>query len=213
MAMTFYANENYSHSYLPTLLARDIQTYILDVDDTIFHADTHLHDAIQRKICDDANVNRELLASREEWRDAGRISCDGILKPADLAWAFPLIVDVYRCINRNALTGYLRRVYDVDYSVIPPQPAFVAAIDTLRAHGKRLVFYTNGPFGTLDCPLHVNKILHQLGFAPDAFTEGDVVDLLKTDRNPGLVQAFGFKLKRWQTYSANRRNKVLKECA
>jgi len=181
---------------LSKLLADKIDTIILDGDDCIYHPATGLHDQIKKRIVADANANEELKEFRQDWARTTRISADGNIAPRDLGWIYPLIVDHYRQKGPEELMRYVQRVYDVDYSVIAPQPEFVAAVEKLRAYGKRIVIYSNGPWGVFEGKeLHLNKILRQIGFSDDAFGENDIVDLLKTDRNPEILDTYGFSQK------------------
>ena len=168
-----------------------IDIHFVDIDDTAYHKKTRLHDQIKKMIVADANANPDLAPLRQDWSQKGIIAANGIVEPGNLGVAFPLIVNFYRQQGVEKLANYLLKVYNVDYGVIPPQPAFVKAVMLLREGGKKVVVYTNGPFGVFNGQMmHVNKVFHAIGFPADAFTEKDVVDLIKTDRMPELLNAF-----------------------
>lgn len=184
MSLLIEASSSKTGIDLPTYLAKEIDIFALDVDDTLYHVLTALHPQIKARIAEDANANDELKPLRQSWADQKRISANGLLTTDDLSWAFPFIVQLYRQ-KEIGLDAYLERTYDIDYSVVPRQPGFVAAVDTCRKAGKKFVIYSNGPLR------HIQKILMQIGFSDKAFREKDIVDLVKTDRHPEMLSRFG----------------------
>src|SRR6185369_5001646 len=66
----------------------------------------------------------------------------------DTALSFlPAMLEYYRTHEPENLLPVLKKIYDLDYSVIPPQPGFVKAVETLRDHDCRVVINTESPFG------------------------------------------------------------------
>ena len=192
MSLIIQGSPNFRDISLPKYMAENISTMLWDIDDTVYHFATGLHNQIRTLIAADANVNGDLDAMRRQWATQGKISPTGEISHRDLGWAFPLIVDHYRQNGNAELTSYISRVYDVDYSVIAPQPAFVGASLKWIEAGKRILIYSNGPWSEAgEKELHVNKVLRRIGFSSRTFVEENVIDLLKTDRNPYLPKKFG----------------------
>ncbi len=170
--------------------------FLLDVDDALYHPKTGVHDAILTSISKDANTNPALTLLKREWAAQGIIRADGVVDKADLPVCFPLIVNFYRQQGPAALGHYLGKIYDLDYSAIPAQPGLVDAVRSLREDGKTVSLYTNGPWGVLNgAQMHATRVLKQLGFSANDFSDACVVDLVKTDRNPTYLQKFGFEQK------------------
>ena len=177
---------------LPSFLAENIRTFILDIDSTIYPEQIGLHPRIKDYIAADANRKDELAGLRQEWTEKGFIR-DGRVLANQLTHIYPFLVHYYRLRGPEALTQYFDAVYNVDYSVLSPQPELVSAVRTLRDRGCRFAIFTNGPWrGTDGRPLHAQIVLSRLGFPDDAFVEDDVVDIMKTDRRPELLDLFGF---------------------
>jgi len=177
---------------LPAFLAKNAKAFILDVDSTIYPEQIGLHPKIKEYITADANEKPDLAALRREWTEKGLIK-KGVVLARGLTQIFPYIVHHYREKGPEALTHYFDTVYNVDYSVLSPQPLLVSAIEALRDQGCRVTLFTNGPWRGVDGrTLHAQKVLLGLGFSENAFEEKDVVDIMKTDRNPELLQHFGF---------------------
>lgn len=170
-----------------------IRHFLLDVDDSLYHTKTGIHDAILTRISADANANPDLAPLKREWAARGIIRADGMVDKADLTVCFPLIVNFHRQQGQAALGDYLAKIYDLDYTAIPPQPGLVDAVRGLREDGRTVSIYTNGPWGILNgAPMHAHKVLKQLGFSGNDFSDDCVVDLVKPDRNPSYLKKFGF---------------------
>ncbi|MFA4994382.1 MAG: hypothetical protein WC521_03665 [Bdellovibrionales bacterium] len=169
-------------TYLPALLAKDYSTYMTDVDDTLYHPLTGVHGRIKKNILVDSKTWSAWPSVSKEL--AKRLRTSGLTALKDHNWTLPLIVDHLRQQEPENLMPYLRRIYAVEYSAIPPQPAFVKAVDTLHDNGKRLVFYSYG------FREHILNAQRQIGFSPDTFGENDIIDMLKSDRNPQLLSTY-----------------------
>jgi hypothetical protein len=161
-----------------------VEVFMLGIDNVAYHANTRLRRQIKNNIATLANSVEALNPLRMDWMQRGFIG-ESTRITRDTALSFlPAMLEYYRTHEPQNLLPILKRIYDIDYAVIPPQPGFVKAVETLRDHDCRVVINTESPFGMLQGEkMHASKVLEAIGFTPDAFTENDVVDALKPLRN------------------------------
>jgi putative hydrolase of the HAD superfamily len=132
----------------PADFARNVRTWIFDLDNTLYPPTSHLFDQIDRRMTAfigallDLPPERAHAVQKDYFHRYGT-SLRGLMAEHD---ADP--------------EAYLAAVHDVDYSVLAPDPALGAALDALP--GRRIV-YTNGS------TRHAEKVLAQLGIR-DAFS-------------------------------------------
>lgn len=137
-------------------------TFILDIDDTLYHMDCRLHDRIKKRICDHANKTPELRSRVFAW-----LGEDRVILPEDLGIIFPSIVATYQTHYPQKLEEYLDEVYGDDYHFIQPDPPLVQTILMADELGKQLVIYSNSPSSQeIHKDFHVQKVLRRLGFPP-----------------------------------------------
>lgn len=141
---------------------QQLNTYIFDVDDTLYPIDCGLHDRIKERILAHARSAPEVLALALATNGRQEI------KEEDLNALFPRIVMLYAEKSTAALDEYYAQIFGNDYHLIPKNPSLVKAIKDLQAQGKRIVIYTNGPSAVAgQAPQHVQKALSALGFDAD----------------------------------------------
>jgi len=144
----------------------NFDTYIFDVDDCLYPIDCGLHESIKKRICQHANATPSIRNMAKEW-----LGKDRDIMESDLGILFPLIVMQYQKSSPDDLENYFDLVYGQDYDLIKKDTDLVAAIQTLKAKGKDIYIYTNGP-SSIDPSRdsHVQKVLKSLGF-DDSFVQ------------------------------------------
>ncbi|MEM7269995.1 MAG: pyrimidine 5'-nucleotidase [Pseudomonadota bacterium] len=127
---------------MPHYRFRDVQTWVFDLDNTLYHPSARLFDQIEVKMTE--YVMREVGVDREEadmlraayWRDYGT-TLNGLMTVHD--------ADPGR---------YLDDVHDIDLTALAPDPGLRSAIDALPG---RKIIHTNGPLS------HADRILAARG--------------------------------------------------
>ncbi len=137
-----------------------IETWIFDLDNTLYPASCRLFDQVQRRmtefICDRLSLSPEQAAElrRCYFREHGT-TLRGLMT-----------VDA---IDPHEFLAY---VHDIDLACVPPDPALVAAVGRLA--GRKIV-HTNGS------ERHAQRLLDHLGLS-DAFC--GIVDIVAADFDP-----------------------------
>jgi putative hydrolase of the HAD superfamily len=121
-----------------------VETWVFDLDNTLYHARHGLFDQVDRRITEYVMRALELPAEdaraiqKRYFREHGT-TLNGL-------------VALHGCDPAD----YLAYVHDIDYSIIPQDPALDTALDALP--GRKLIF-TNG-----DVP-HAERVTERLGIA------------------------------------------------
>jgi putative hydrolase of the HAD superfamily len=156
--------------------AREIDTWVFDLDNTLYHASHNLFDQVSDRIgqfiarflgVDRAEAHR---LQKQYWHDHGT-SLRGLMT-------------LHQCRPEE----FIAFVHDIDISVIPPSPELDAAL--ARLPGRKVIF-TNGSVP------HAERIMQRLGVAQHF--EG-IFDIVASDYIPKpelavyqrLVGHFGF---------------------
>jgi putative hydrolase of the HAD superfamily len=147
----------------------EIETWIFDLDNTLYPASCRLFDQVQRRmneyICARLAVSPEQAAElrRTYFREHGT-TMNGLMKVHN--------VDPH---------DFLAFVHEVDLACVPPDPALVAALGQLN--GRKIV-HTNGSVR------HAERLLDHLGLSA-AFT--GIIDIVAADFEPKPALA-GYRL-------------------
>ncbi len=138
-------NDNSPAVPVPRADLSDVETWIFDLDNTLYHVSPEMHGEID-----------ELLGSFiSEFLDVDRIEARRIQK----AYFHEFGMTLCGLIENHDLDpdDYFRHMLRADLSSIGPDPALVEAIAAL---GGRKVVYSNAPSA------HVNQVLEQIGLTP-----------------------------------------------
>jgi putative hydrolase of the HAD superfamily len=147
----------------------EIETWIFDLDNTLYPASCRLFDQVQRRmneyICARLEVSEDAAAElrRTYFREHGT-TMNGLMKVHN--------VDPH---------DFLAFVHEVDLACVPPDPALVAALGQLN--GRKIV-HTNGSVR------HAERLLDHLGLSA-AFT--GIIDIVAADFEPKPALA-GYRL-------------------
>jgi putative hydrolase of the HAD superfamily len=131
-----------------------VETWIFDLDNTLYHARYSLWEQVERRI---GRYIEDLLG------------CDGAEAKERQKELFQGHGTTLRgLMDRHGIDpgGFLDFVHDIDYSAIPAAPTLVAALDALP--GRKLIF-TNG---TVE---HADKVCARLGIAGHIEAVFDIV--------------------------------------
>ena len=138
----------------------EIETWIFDLDNTLYPASCRLFDQVQRRmteyICDRLALSPEEAAElrRTYFREHGT-TLRGLMT-----------------VNAIDPHEFLAFVHEIDLACVPPDPALVAAIGQLR--GRKIV-HTNGS------ERHAGRLLDHLGLA-DSFS--GIIDIAAAEFDP-----------------------------
>jgi len=138
----------------------DIETWIFDLDNTLYPASCRLFDQVQRRmteyICDRLALSPEAAAElrRTYFREYGT-TLRGLMT-----------------VNAIDPHDFLAFVHDIDLAGVPPDPALA---DALRQLDGRKIIHTNGSVR------HAERLLEHLGFS-DAFS--GIIDIVAADFDP-----------------------------
>ena len=138
----------------------EIETWIFDLDNTLYPASCRLFDQVQRRmneyICARLAVSEEQAAElrRTYFREHGT-TMNGLMK-----------------VHSIDPHDFLAFVHEVDLACVPPDPALVAALGGLN--GRKIV-HTNGSVR------HAERLLDHLGLSP-AFS--GIIDIVAADFEP-----------------------------
>jgi putative hydrolase of the HAD superfamily len=138
----------------------EIETWIFDLDNTLYPASCRLFDQVQRRmneyICARLAVSEEQAAElrRTYFREHGT-TMNGLMK-----------------VHNIDPHDFLAFVHEVDLACVPPDPALVAALGQLS--GRKIV-HTNGSVR------HAERLLDHLGLSP-AFS--GIIDIVAADFEP-----------------------------
>jgi putative hydrolase of the HAD superfamily len=137
-----------------------VETWIFDLDNTLYPASCRLFDQVQRRmndyICDRLALSPEAAAElrRSYFREHGT-TLRGLMT-----------------VNTIDPHDFLAFVHDIDLAGVPPDPALAAA---LRRLAGRKIIHTNGSRH------HAERLLDHLGIA-DSFC--GIVDIVAADFDP-----------------------------
>ncbi len=146
-----------------------VETWIFDLDNTLYPASCHLFDQVQRRmtefICDRLAVSPEAAAElrRTYLREHGT-TLRGLMTRDD--------IDPHE---------FLAFVHDIDLAGVPPDPALAAALRTL---GGRKIVHTNGSVR------HAERLLDHLGLS-QSFC--GIIDIVAAEFDPKPALA-GYRL-------------------
>ncbi len=138
----------------------EIETWIFDLDNTLYPASCRLFDQVQRRmnefICARLAVSEAQAAElrRTYFREHGT-TMNGLMK-----------------VHNIDPHDFLAFVHEVDLACVPPDPALVAALGQLE--GRKIV-HTNGSVR------HAERLLDHLGLSP-AFS--GIIDIVAADFEP-----------------------------
>lgn len=138
----------------------DIETWIFDLDNTLYPASCRLFDQVQRRmnefICDRLSLSLDQATElrRTYFREHGT-TLRGLMIVND--------------IDPHEFLGF---VHEIDLACVPPDPALVAAIGRLR--GRKIV-HTNGS------TRHAERLLDHLGLA-QSFS--GIIDIAAAEFDP-----------------------------
>jgi putative hydrolase of the HAD superfamily len=147
----------------------EIETWIFDLDNTLYPASCHLFDQVQHRmneyICARLAVSPEEAAElrRTYFREHGT-TMNGLMKVHN--------IDPHE---------FLAFVHEIDLACVPPDPALVAALGQLK--GRKIV-HTNGSVR------HAERLLDHLGLTT-AFS--GIIDIVAADFEPKPALA-GYRL-------------------
>ena len=146
-----------------------IETWIFDLDNTLYPASCRLFDQVQRRmneyICERLAVSPDEAAElrRSYFREHGT-TMNGLMK-----------------VHQIDPHEFLAFVHDIDLACVPPDPALLAALERL---GGRKIVHTNGSVR------HAERLLDHLGVS-GSFT--GIVDIVAADFEPKPALA-GYRL-------------------
>ena len=146
-----------------------VETWIFDLDNTLYPASCHLFDQVQRRmteyICEHLSLSPEEAAElrRTYFREHGT-TLRGLMTRDD--------IDPHE---------FLAFVHDIDLACVPPDPALAAA---LRQLGGRKIVHTNGS------TRHAQNLLDHLGLS-QSFCGN--IDIVAADFDPKPALA-GYRL-------------------
>jgi len=123
-----------------------------------------LHAQLKQRIVDNAN------------NSAGLKEIFGIVAAEDLGTVFPQIVAYYKAQGTEEVQAYLDTIYDLDYSMIPPDPDLVKNMEEAKSLGLEIFIYTNSP------AFHVVKVMEQLGFTAPLVDNDHIYDLFVSQK-------------------------------
>ena len=147
----------------------EVETWIFDLDNTLYPASCNLFDQVQQRmnqyICDRLNLSPDAAAElrRKYFLEHGT-TMNGLMR-----------------VNRINPHEFLAFVHEVDLACVPPDPALVLALATLR--GRKIV-HTNGSVR------HAERLLDHLGVS-DSFS--GIIDIVAADFEPKPALA-GYRL-------------------
>jgi len=147
----------------------DVETWIFDLDNTLYPASCRLFDQVQRRmteyICERLSISEEAAAELRQtyFREHGT-TLRGLMT-----------------VDRIDPHEFLAFVHDIDLAGVPPDPALAAA---LRQLGGRKIVHTNGSVR------HAERLLDHLGLS-DAFC--GIIDIVAADFDPKPALA-GYRL-------------------
>jgi putative hydrolase of the HAD superfamily len=157
-----------------------VETWIFDLDNTLYPASCRLFEQIQRRmtdyICDRLSVSpAEAAALRQTYFREHGTTMHGLM-----------------AVHRVDPHEFMAFVHDVDLSVVPENPALIAALAGL---GGRKLVYTNGSVP------HAENLLRHLGISH--FFD-DIFDIVASDFAPkpamapflSFVQRYGVEPRR-----------------
>jgi putative hydrolase of the HAD superfamily len=121
---------------------RHVENWVFDLDNTLYPADCHLFSQIDARMTD--FIRMTTGAPHEEAR---RLQKHYYVK-------YGTTLSGMMAEHRIAPDDFLAYVHDIDFSVVPPDPAMRAAIEALP--GRRYVF-TNGSVA------HATRVLERIG--------------------------------------------------
>ena len=167
-----------------------VETWVFDLDNTLYHARYSLWDQVERRIgryiedlfgCDATEAKRR----QKELFQAHGTTLRGLM-------------------DRHGIdpTGFLDYVHDIDYVAIPASPVLAAALDALP--GRKLIF-TNG---TVD---HADKVCARLGIGEHIeavfdIVASDFVPKPRAEPYAALVERHGFEPRRAAMFEDMARN-------
>ena len=147
----------------------EIETWIFDLDNTLYPADCRLFEQVQRRM--NEYICHRLAVSAEEAVELRRryflehgTTLSGLM-----------------AVNRIDPHDFLDFVHDVDLACVPPDPALVEALG--RLDGRKIV-HTNGSVR------HAERLLNHLGLSA-AFT--GIIDIVAAEFEPKPALA-GYRL-------------------
>ena len=147
----------------------EIETWIFDLDNTLYPASCRLFDQVQQKmnqyICERLSLSLDEAAElrRSYFRQYGT-TLSGLM-----------------AVNRIDPHEFLAFVHDIDLACVPADPALVAALGQLR--GRKIV-HTNGSVR------HAERLLDHLGVS-DSFS--GIIDIVAAEFQPKPALA-GYRL-------------------
>jgi len=162
-----------------------VETWIFDLDNTLYPASCRLFDQVQRRmtdyICDRLSVSPDVAAElrRTYFRELGT-TLRGLMTVDN--------IDPHE---------FLAFVHDIDLSDVPPDPALSAAI---RQLGGQKIVHTNGSVR------HAERLLDHLGLS-DFFS--GIIDIVAAEFDPKPAPA-GYLLL-LQRYAANPHTALMVE--
>lgn len=147
----------------------EIETWIFDLDNTLYPASSRLFEQVQQRmnqfICERLSLSPDAAAElRRKYFLQHGTTLSGLM-----------------AVNRIDPHEFLGFVHEVDLACVPPDPALVTALATLR--GRKIV-HTNGSVR------HAERLLDHLGVS-DSFS--GIVDIVAADFEPKPALA-GYRL-------------------
>ena len=142
-----------------------VETWVFDLDNTLYPASSRLFEQVQARmnqfICTRLSLSLdEAAALRRKYFQEHGTTMHGLM-----------------AVNRVDPHEFMAFVHDVDLSVVPPNPALVAALNELS--GKKIV-YTNGSVP------HAENLLKHLGISHFI---NDIFDIVASDFAPKPAMA------------------------
>ena len=161
-------NENQNKTYLSDPF-QSIETWIFDLDNTLYPASSRLFDQIDRKITE--FIMRALDLN---WDDAHR-------KQKSFFREYGTTMSGMMRVHGTSPEEYLNFVHDIDLSPIPSSPDLDQALDDLP--GRKVIF-TNGSTD------HARNVTEKLGITSHYDSEIDIIDSIVTLKpDPGVYES------------------------